>query len=107
VSGRTKPPLPVNDMTVDRWTRAGFLRLASPGTGRRREYPPGEIRAMIALDAFRRRCGTDPSGVAFTDAERELMSTIAEVARTHPPGTAHEIASPVPWIRHVVIVPEP
>lgn len=100
------PRLPVSLVVVDRWIRAGFLRLERPGTGARRTYPVPEVRAMLALDACRRLAGADPDGQSLTDAHRSLMSTVAEVARTHPPGTAVEITTPCPYVRHVVIVPD-
>jgi hypothetical protein len=101
------PQLPVSLVVVDRWIRAGFLHLDRPGQGTRRAYPESERRAMVALDACRRLAGADPDGQSLTDAHRALMSTVAEVARTHPPGTAVEITTPCPYVRHILIVPEP
>lgn len=99
--------LPVNPMTLHRWIRDGYLRLPLPGTGCRRPVPAEEMRAMLALESCRRLGGVDPSSESRSPATRALMSTVAEVARTHPPGTAVEITTPCPYVRHVVIVPEP
>lgn len=105
----TLPRLSVDPMTLDRWIRAGLLHLDRPGTGYRRSYPACELRAMAALDSLRRLAGADPSpqGGKGHPARRQLQHTVAELARTNEPGTAHEITTPVPWIHHVLIVPEP
>lgn len=101
---RTVPALPVTLVTVDRWIRAGLLRLDHPGTGTRRTYPPAEVRAMRAIVAARCLGGASPDGQYLTGSSLPLLVTVAELARTNEPGTAHEITSPVPWIRHVLVV---
>jgi hypothetical protein len=91
-----------------RWAKTGLLRLSNPGTGRRRRYPPEEVRAARALDAHRRLAGVDPSkGLVPNPAYRRLQVAVANAARNNPPGTVVEIPSPVSWVRTIVVVPEP
>lgn len=99
--------LPVSPMVVDRWIRAGLLRLERPGSGYRRPYPEAERRAIVALDMALHHGSEGVDPISWSPSRRALLATVAEVARSHPAGTAHEITSPVPWIRHVLIVPEP
>lgn len=95
-------------MTLSRWVRHGLVRLESPGSGRRRTYPPEELRVLRALIAAT-TLGGAPRWPApgWTPAVRAFLATVAEVARSNPPGTAHEIVTPCPYVRHIVIVPEP
>lgn len=106
-AGAAGPTLPVSLVVVDRWIRAGLLRLDKPGTGKRRRYPEAERRAMVALDACRRLGGIDPDGEALTGPRRVLLAEVAEAARSNPAGAVVEIVTPVPWVHHVLIVPEP
>lgn len=98
----------VHDPTLDAWIRAGLLHLSMPGTGRRRAYPPEELRAARALDSLRRLGGISPGGESRDrdGRRRALQHAVAECARTNPPGTVHDLPSPAPWLRVVLIVPE-
>lgn len=98
--------LPVSDMTVNRWIHRGLLRLPLSGTGRRRDYPDAEVRAMRAVDSVRRLGGVEPVGVNWGPAGHELARTVAEVARSNPAGTVVDIPSPCPYVRHILVVPD-
>lgn len=96
-------------ITVHRWTSSGLLRLSNPGAGRRRHYPPEEIRAARALDSHRRLGGIEPSEQAIGNIGpyRRLQVAVANAARNNPPGAVVEIYSTVSWVRTIVVVPEP
>lgn len=93
------------------WTRHGWIRSDSPGSGRIRTLPAGEERAVAAIDALRRLGGVTRDGFGDTmsgyEARTVLRHTVAELARSNPAGSVHEIKTPVPWIRHILIVPSP
>lgn len=95
---------------IDRWIRAGLLRLSMPGSGRRRRYPIKEVRAALALDSLRRLGGARGSinGCAGAPgAGRQLQHDVAQAARSNPPGTVVELETGPAWLRVVVVVPEP
>lgn len=96
--------------TLVRWINGGLLHLRKPGKGRRRHYPPEEVRAARALDSHRRLAGAvlnpgQPGGELAT--YRKLQVAVANAARNNPPGTVVELPSPVSWVRTIVVVPEP
>ncbi len=101
---RTLPPaLPISLATIDRWIRAGLLHLDRPGSGRRRQYPPAEMAALLALVDV----GASTDGETWTPERRTLLADVADAARSNPPGAVVEIASPVPYVWHILIVPAP
>lgn len=101
-------PLPVDSLTIHRWTKAGILRLKNPGTGRRQVVPESECRAIRAADSVRRLAGVSPSDAAgYPAATRALMIAAAKAARSNPPGSVVELPSPSPDVRHLLVVPEP
>lgn len=99
----------LDKVTVHRWTSSGLLRLRNLGAGRRRHYPPEEVRAAKALDSHRRLGGIEPSEQAIGNIGpyRRTQVAVANAARNNPPGAVVEIPSPVSWVRTVVVVPEP
>lgn len=107
VESRGIAAVPLDDMTLYRWIRAGLLHLPTPGTGHRRSYPEAELRAMRAVDSIRRLGGAEPQGESWNAARYALARDVAEAARTHASGDVVDIASPVPFVRHVLVVPGP
>ncbi len=100
--------LPIDEMTLHRWIRAGILHLPLPGTGRRRPIPDSERRAIYAADSVRRLGGLTRLARGNSPAAmRTLMAAAAEAARSNPPGTVVELPSASPDVRHLLIVPEP
>jgi hypothetical protein len=98
----------VHPPTLQVWINTGLLHLDTPGKGRRRHYPPAEVRAARALDALRRLGGIDPPTTPSQSAvRRKLQVAVADAARNNPPGTVVEIPGPVSWVRTIVVVPEP
>lgn len=100
--------------TFEDWAQSGLVQVDKRGSGYLRSYPAPELRAARALDSLRRLAGIDPArGTGNLGSPTRqapviaLQRTVAELARTNEPGTAHEITTPVPWVRHVLIVPEP
>lgn len=103
------PVAGVNDPTLQAWIRAGLLDLTQPGTGKRRTYSPAEVRAIRALDSLRRLGGISPgveSGHGRPGVRLALQHAVAECARANPPGSVHDLPSPAPWLRVVLIVPK-
>lgn len=96
----------IDDMTMDRWIRAGIIRVQRLGPGRSRKVTDDEMRAIAAVDSVRRLAGTAPTSEAYTPSVRALMVVAAEAARTNPPGTIVELASKSPHVRHILVVPE-
>lgn len=106
VGARTAPVLPVNPMLLHRIIRHGLVRLELPGPGRRRRYPPEELRALRAVAAG--LTGGHNSGPEkWTPARLRFLADVADAARSNPPGEVVEIVTPCPFVRHVLIVPEP
>jgi hypothetical protein len=103
----------VEDPTIKVWIRNGFLHLDECGSGNHRTYPPGEVRAIRAIDAARRLGGIDPKDARQRGANTHeyraqryrFLTDIAEAARSNPAGSVIHIEGPEPWIRHVLIVP--
>lgn len=98
--------LPINDMTLNRWIRRGVLDLPLCGTGHKRTYQKGELRAMVAVDGLRRLGGVAPDTSAWTPTVTDLARAVAEAARSNPPRTVVELPSPCSYVRHVLVVPD-
>ncbi len=97
--------------TLYAWHRAGLVRFKRPGQGGGRiVLAPAELRVVHALDSLRRLGGgslTTGADGRLPEAIVRLRRDVADAARSNPPGTVVELPSPVPWVRHVLVVPEP
>lgn len=99
-------PTPLPPQTIQHWLATGLLHLPTCGTGHRQEWPAGEVRAAVAVDAVRHLGGTRPERGGISRESIRLRNDVAQAARANPPGTLVELPCPVPWIRMLLVVPE-